>query len=321
MLATLAASLKPGPEADAVTIARLVCDPDSADALVVARSRLDVAVPAVQRRAFSLRLLDAVLRLDRRTPHKLAAEMLTDPDPLVKAMGAAADAFTGDQSQVGAAVGKLAATCDPDAVAWALRCASERHWQDASQIRAAVLGGVAARAPGSQLDPRLASMAVLAAAEIADDDPRSLDRPLAEALSNRDAILVQIILEGVLRSTHRAAGALVRQGAFEARPAGPWPTEQAAATALLVAVRHGEFTASPSERIDRLLTIARGERGAGGLSGVLRAQAAWLALRASGEDRVALTRILNDLPAPTADTPPSRSAPSAAQPSPTSSRP
>jgi hypothetical protein len=145
-------------------------------------------------------------------------------------------------------------------------------------------------------------MASLAVTSMGDDDPRALDRPLAEAMSVSDGPLTQIILEGVLRSTHDGIGAIVRQGAFEPRPAGPWPTNQAAALALLVAVRHGEFTADPAQRIARLSAIARGERGGDRLSGVLRAQAAWLALRASGEDRVALTRILSDLPAPLADT-------------------
>lgn len=321
VLGVLAASLKPGPEADAVTAARLVSSPHNAMALGAAKARLDVSVPADDRRAFSLRVLDAALRLERRTPRAVVAEMVTDPDPLVKAMGAAAAALGGDQTTVGTAVAALAHLGDPPTVAWALRCASERYWQDAREIRAGVLAGVAARPAGSVVDPQLAAMAAMASTELADDDPRSLDRPLAEALSAGDAPLTQIILEGVLRSTHERAGAVVRQGAFQARPAGPWPTTQAAATALLVAARHGEFTSDPVERIERLSAIARGEEGGSALSGVQRAQAAWLALRASGEDRVALTRILSDLPAPAADTPrpphtnpPSPSPPGAAAP-------
>ncbi|MBY0308448.1 MAG: hypothetical protein K2Q09_06875, partial [Phycisphaerales bacterium] len=162
--------------------------------------------------------------------------------------------------------------------------------------------GVASRPGAGPVDPRHAAAATLAATDLADDDPRSLDRPLAEALSKGDAALVQIILEGVLRSIHPDAGSLVRQGRFEPRPAGPWPDARAAATALLVAARHGEFTADPAERIARLSAIASAGPGSG-ISAVLRAQAAWLALRVSGEDRVALTRILNDLSAPPADTP------------------
>ncbi|HZW05650.1 MAG TPA: hypothetical protein VFF65_00890, partial [Phycisphaerales bacterium] len=249
--------------------------------------------------AFAVRLLDVVQRLGDRTPAPVVREMATDPDTLIKAIAAAAEAISRGEN-VGAAVGALARRGDPAAVGWALRFASERHWQDARTIRAAIIDGVARRPTGAAVDPRLLEMAVVAAAALCDDDPRSLDRPLAEALSAGDGPLARIVLEGALRSRNEGAGALVRQGAFDVRPAGPWPTNDAAALALLVSVRHAEFTADPAERIARLSAIARSERGA--LSGVIRAQAAWLALRESGEDRVALTRILSDLPLPSADT-------------------
>jgi hypothetical protein len=297
-----ASALKPGAAADAVTAARLLTTPGDPIVVRAARARLDIAVPAVDRAAFGVRVLDVALRLGTRTPRAVVGEMETDPDPLVKAIGVASAALAADGGTVGTAVGALARRGHVPTVEWALRCAAGRHWQDARTIRAAVIDGVARRSPGSSIDPQLSDMAVRAAESLCDDDPRSLDRPLAEALSAADGELTRIILEGALRSGHDKAGALVRQGAFEVRPTGPWPTVDAAALALLVAVRHNEFTADPSERIARLSAIARTDR-AGGLSGILRAQAAWLALRASGEDRVALTRILSDLPAPSADTP------------------
>ena len=299
-LTIAARGLQPGAPADAVAAARLLVSPGDAAVVSAARARLDIAAPLAERTAFAVRLLDVVQSLGGRTPAPVLREMATDPDPLIKAIAAAAEAISRDDN-AGAAVGALARRGDPATVAWALRFASERHWQDARTIRAAVIDGVARRPAGAAVDPRLSEMAVAAAAALCDDDPRSLDRPLAEALSAGDGSLTRIVLEGALRSRHQETGALVRQGAFEVRPAGPWPTGDAAALALLVSVRHGEFTADRPERIARLSAIARAERGT--LSGVVRAQAAWLALRESGEDRVALTRILSDLPLPSTDTP------------------
>lgn len=317
-LTLIAGALKPGPEADAVTAARLVASPADSAVIQAARARLDIAVPAPERKAFAQRMLDAALKLGPQTPAAILSEMTTDPDPLVKAMGTAAASLAGDQTTVGAAVAALARLGDPATVAWSLRCAAERHWQDARAIRMAVIDGIAKRSPGAAVAPQLSEMAALAVTSLCDDDPRSLDRPLAEALSASDGPLTRIILEGVIRSTRDSAGAIVRQGAFAARPTGPWPTNESAALALLVAVRHGEFTADPLERIERLSAIARGEGGGDRLSGVLRAQAAWLALRASGEARVALTRILSDLPTPVADTPGAVQPPPAPPPPPSS---
>lgn len=302
-LNAVANALKPGPELDAVIAARLIAAPGDDRVVEAAWQRLDIAVSLADRRAFAVRLLDVALRLNDRMPKSLIAEMGSDPDPLIKEIGAALGALAGDQSAVAAAVSALARRGHVPTVAWSLRCASGRHWQDARAIRSAVVDGVARRPAGSPVDPQLAAMAALAVTSLADDDPRSLDRPLAEAMSASDGQLTQIILEGVLRSTQSGAGALVRQGLFEARPVGPWPTSESAALALLIAVRHGEFTSDPVQRIARLSAIARGEEGGDRLSGVIRAQAAWLALRASGEDRVALTRILSDLPLPVVDTP------------------
>lgn len=301
-LQTAAGSLNPGAAFDAVSAAILLTTPDSPAAVSAALARLDIAVPLAERTAFAVRLLDVMMRLGKRTPRAVLAEMGSDPDPLIKAIAQVGEAFQSGEG-VGAAGAALARRGNPPTVAWALRCAAERHWQDAGLIRSAVIEGVAKRSPGSAIEPQLAEMATVAAASLCDDDPRALDRPLAEALSAADGPLVRIILEGALRGSNSGCGALVRQGAFEPRPAGPWPSAEAAALALLVAVRHQEFTAVPVERIERLTAIARGEMGGSGLSPVVRAQAAWLALRDSGEDRVALTRILSDLPAPSADTP------------------
>lgn len=296
-------ALRPGPAADSVVAAMLLTSPDLPDVVAAARARLDVSVPAPDRVAFGTRVLNVALRVGERMPASVVAEMTTDPDPLVKAMGTAAAALAAQDSAVGPAVAALVRRGHVPTVDWGLRCAAERHWQDASAIRAAVIGAVAARPHGALIDPRLAEMAVLAAARLCDDEPRDLDRALAEALSASDGPLTLIILEGALRSSHIGTGALVRQGAFEARPAGPWPDHEAAALALLVAVRHQEFTADPAERIAKLAAIARGDESNGGLNSVLRAQAAWLALRESRENRVALARILSDLPVPAADTP------------------
>lgn len=298
-----ASALRPGAAADSVAAARLLTSPELPEVVAAARARLDVSVAAADRAAFCTRILNVSLRAGERMPAAVVAEMLTDPDPLVKAMGVAASALAAREGAVGPAVAALVRRGHVPTVEWGLRCAAERHWQDASAIRAAVIAAVAERPRGASIDPKLAEMAVLAAARLCDDEPRDLDRALAEALSASDGPLTLIILEGALRSSHGRAGALVRQGTFEARPAGPWPDNETAALALLVAVRHQEFTADPAERIARLAAIARGGEGSGGLGSVLRAQAAWLALRESGENRVALARILSDLPAPAADTP------------------
>lgn len=302
-LGTLAKTLKPGPAAEAVAAALLVTSPEDNGVLNAAKARLDIAVPAQSRASFAVRFLDVSLKLGKATPRVIIAEMTTDPDPLVKSIGAVTHAIADDQASIGPSVAALALRGHVPSVAWALRCAAERHWQDSRTIRLAIVDGIAKRPKGSLVDPQLAAMAENAVTALVDDDPRVIDRPLGEAISAGDAVLVRIMLEGTLRSVHADAGALVRQGAFDARPAGPWPDKETAALALLVAVRHGEFASDPVERAGRLSAIARGEGGGAGLGGVLRAQAAWLALHASGEDRVALTRILSDLPAPAADTP------------------
>lgn len=298
-----ASALRPGAAADSVTAAQLITSPQLPEVIAAARARLDISVPAGERAVFGTRILHVALRVRGRMPASVVGEMTTDPDPLVKAMGSAAAALAEDTGAVGSAVAALVRLGHVPTVEWGLRCAAERHWQDASTIRAAVISAVAGRPRGAAIDPKLAEMAVLAAARLCDDEPRDLDRALAEALSASDGPLTLIILEGALRSSHIGTGALVRQGTFEARPAGPWPDHESAALALLVAVRHKEFTADPAERISRLAAIARGDAGTGGLSAVLRTQAAWLALRESGENRVALARILSDLPVPAADTP------------------
>ncbi|MCU0689580.1 MAG: hypothetical protein MUE97_07570 [Phycisphaerales bacterium] len=77
---------------------------------------------------------------------------------------------------------------------------------------------------------------------------------------------------------------------------GRWPDEVTAAMAVLISVRAEPQRAG--ELAERLagLAIGTGTEGdqakRGGLPEALRVQAAWLALRAWEEDRVALARIL-----------------------------
>lgn len=296
--------------ADEVLVAWLVCAAERQVPTQAIMARLEPTVSLPLRRAMTIQLLEAALLLQDELPQAIGERLMADTDATISTMGRAIHTISIGCGSTGEAIVALVQMTQSDpgvrvmSVGWGLRASGQRHWQDARNIRAAVLGvGLGATGGAGGEREMLGRLAADAASEIARDDPAALTEELALAVQARDARACGIILDGLLRSGRSEASEVVRGFGLEAAGTGGaggagvgrWPDEVTAAMAVLIAVRAEPQRAGElAERLAGLATGggARASDQGGDLPEALRVQAAWLALRAWEEDRVALARIL-----------------------------
>jgi hypothetical protein len=167
----------------------------------------------------------------------------------------------------------------PQTVAWALRAAHLLTAEETRAVRLATLEAARARGASAQA---LYALATEAAASLADNDPALLEARLSAAMHEGDARLAEALLAGALRSTNPAAGTLA-----EGRE---WPQGTLAALAALVAARHGIYEEGVDGAESR--NLAAVALGRGMLPDAFRLQAAWLAIKGSGQEQIVIARVL-----------------------------
>lgn len=226
-----------------------------------------------------LAVLEAGLAREQ-APSEVIDGLLADSEPLIKQMGDSMKAVLAGCGSAPIAMNALAESGHAPSAAWTLRAARKRTWQDAQAIRQGVIGSVTAKASREMIE-----CGAQAAGELCDDDPVSLRAPLEAALKAGETRRVQVILLGAAASRNaRACDALP-----ESEPV--WPDDVSSAVAAVLRARCSEPNDPQAKaRFEALATVAAGR---GNLSPVLRFQAAWQALRAIGDDRATLARVLS----------------------------
>src|SRR5690606_19077696 len=174
---------------------------------------------------------------------------------------------------------------DPATHAWALRAARRLDDAAARQVRLAVLGSVlGAHRARDDLRPA----AVGAAAALADSDPAALLAPLADALAEGDILAQRIILAGALRAANPEAARLGGPP-VPLRPLDDGPLVES--MAALLRTRHSASISAADFRILARTAVSEvSDAQDFTMPAALRVQAAWLALRARGQQRIALAR-------------------------------
>lgn len=254
---------------------------------------LEASADLGQRLRVALAVLEAAAvhsgageRLDvQRIPYVLYERLGQDADPLIRAIGAAVAALVEQPAQAGESLEALVET----AHAPSIRRLLERDERLPQEPRARLLSAVVRAERGWEtLEHR--ELMMMAAERLMRSPDAVWRRCLATALARRQATAVSFMLLAALRSgeSHGAAIAQVAQ------QAGGWPSQHTADIATLVLAAD---LARRGERIDAA-SAERAAALAGGahqLTAGLRAQAAWIALRATNQDRAALARILADV--------------------------
>lgn len=284
----------------AATLSRWTLTPQDAGITRLLGEQFESLPPASsQRVSMALAWLDAARLLEGRFPAELATVAQQDNSPVVAGIGRLLLAWSqqGDVSTPGA---QLARMGDPQVTEALLRVSQRLYFQQATTIRLAIvqhaLTTLGEKTPaGLQRFASTQPLVLQAATAVADNDPALLQAPLEGCLSTGNTLGVHLLLQGLLRSTS-AASVQVLQAATPAT--GKWPDETSSGLALLTVSRHQVAGGLAPETVEQLIAIARGQ---GNLPPALQAQAAWMALRALGEDRVALARLLVNLRGPSAD--------------------
>lgn len=228
-----------------------------------------------------LEALEAARLSEGRCPAELFDLPSADESALLKAIGAAGAAVVSGRGQAESALA-LIQQRHRQTMDWALRLAGMLSAAEARTLR---LGAVQAAAGVLKTQADLFEPAARAAAALAAESAGDWRNAVSMAVEENDEPLAIALLAGALRS-----GAPVSaEGLIPAESAGDCPT--AATLADLLRFR-GLPEPAPAD-FDRLAAIALG---AGGLPEAYRVQAAWLALKCRGEQRVALARVLAEGP-------------------------
>lgn len=286
----------------------LIIAPDHPGVLAAASHDLGYAADDGRERAadrvrIALAMLEAAAESPAQITRSLGALLGPDTDPFIAAVRAVLLALPKGEAHHRAALAEpvcaLVRQRYPRATEWALRFAKQCPHDEALAIRLAVVDQAASARTSAAL-----SLAASAAADIGDDDPALLRAALAGALKTDDRPLLFALLTGCLRSTNAGVAALLT--ADDGTPIR-WPDAACTALADLALARHAAQTTMTPQRCERIERIALGE---GDLPTAYRLQAAWLALKSRGQDRVALARLLADAPpAGEGGAPPARGTP------------
>ncbi|CAN5732873.1 hypothetical protein BH11PLA1_BH11PLA1_06210 [soil metagenome] len=247
--------------------------------------RLAPANDEAQRRAWALTVADAALEAGEAPPARVMALLSRDAAPDIRVLAAALNQALSVATR-GAPLEELGRTGSFDEVYWALRAAKKVGGPVAQRTRLAALNHERIAA-----EPGVAFLAEIAASEQIEEDAEPLAALLAQASEPR---VKRAIIAGGLRSGSANAGVLIAalRGGTGASGAGGASAPADRGTYLLaelLAARHAQDSADSGARSRRLAEIAL-ERA--DLPLTWRTQAAWLAVRLAGEDRLAIARVL-----------------------------
>jgi hypothetical protein len=224
------------------------------------------------------------------------AALKKDKNELVKAIGTvgaamekAGDKATDkDHEALRKSVLELVAERHLPTLDWAERSAKTFPPADAAAVRVALIEASRPREQNEGIKVGAYEVAVRAARAAADTDPGSLGPVLSSAAQRNDEATAAAVLYGALQSV--SPGAVDLAGLWEqAAGAGAPRALSASSLAKILRARHSD-NLTPAQG-DELASIARVGNG---LPEPARVQAAWLALRARGQDRTALARIMAD---------------------------
>jgi hypothetical protein len=228
--------------------------------------------------------LEVALGAPKECPAQVFAPMLADQSVLVRTIGAMGGALVREESVATAAMALVAQRHRPS-TDWVLELAEKRPPEEAGLIRLGVID-VAGGALKDQ--PDLFEPVARAAGAVARDLPDAWRDQVLAAIKAENETLAMAVLAGAFQVQNAAIGSIV-EGLLSPDRAGMMPTA-AALISLLRACHAPELGAG---EFDRLAAIAMGS---GSLPEAYRVQAAWLALKCRGEQRVALARVLADGP-------------------------
>lgn len=226
--------------------------------------------------ASTLRLTLAALHAADRVPPAMFDSISAAGEDLVRDLANAGRTVASDGASMSDALLTVIRTRYEPAIAWALDLADDLDTTTATAVRTVALReGAAGAEPGSALF----AQATRAATGIADDDPDAYGALLSEACASSDSWAVGALLLGGLSSGNEALPALASSVTC--------PDRETEALRAILAARRGDQIEPAT--LEKLREIAGGW---GGLSRVRRSQAAWLALRHSGDERSTLARLL-----------------------------
>jgi hypothetical protein len=233
-------------------------------------------------------------RQDKAAP--LAASYFTalkkDKNELVRSIGTVGGALekagTADDEALRKGVLALVAQRHLPTLDWTERAAKTFAPGDASAARIALIEAARPQGVSDGIKVGAYEVAVRAARAAADADPGALGPLLAKAAQDNDEATAAAILYGALQSVNPATVELA--GLWE-QAAGSGAARAMSAQSLAKILRARHATTMTPEQGEELAAIARIGNG---LPEAARVQAAWLALRARGQDRTALARIMAD---------------------------
>lgn len=225
-------------------------------------------------------------------PASYFAPLKKNKSELVKAIGAVGAACekagAGDDENLRKAVLALVAQRHLPTLDWTERAAKTFGLADASAARIALIEASRPVGPSDGIKVGAYEVAVRAARAAADADPAALIPLLVKAGEANDEATAAAILYGALQSVN--PGTVELPTLWEqAAGAGAVRAMSVQSLAKILRARHAQ-TMTP-EQGEELASIARIGNG---LPEPVRVQAAWLALRAKGQDRTALARIMAD---------------------------
>lgn len=266
----------------------LVVEPSGERAAALLQQEWKAAKDVAERTRLALATAGAALERDAGLPGSALQLLKKDSDPVIAALGAAAEATISKTGSASAFAALVASRSGP-ALGWALRACEKLP---ADEARATRLAMVTAALTGDEKVIEL--MASEAAHGLALTDPGALEAPLKAAIEKRDDPTAGRLLAAALRSNNAAATKLATVGRsfMDRQSTAPvWPSPGVEAIATMLTYRHATGKLSPAA-VEQLMQIATGS---GGLPESSRVQAAWIALKGSTDDKSALSRVLADL--------------------------
>jgi hypothetical protein len=281
-----------------------LCDPLSPDVQARLLQAAQADAPAGLARLALLMLEVARLAAERLDNTPAAADTLQEAvaalakadDPLARAAADVAHALLISCGSLPDTIDRLVALRHPPTLAWSLALARSRPFQDAQRIRLAVLL-TSAQAAGPNAPETIA-----AALALLDADPDAAADLLTEH-ANQPAALTALAAAALRAPAPAGPAFTAALDTFLSTSPLP-PDDPLRRLHVLLLVRHRPMPQSPAEQARLSDTLARIAVGEGDLPTVYQLQAGWLALRAAGEDRAALARLLaTDPPPPPAPAP------------------
>lgn len=200
--------------------------------------------------------------------------LAAESNELLSAMGRAGRAVALKQGAQDALL-DLVRLNHPPSIGWAVDSVKDLPAEHQPVIDRALIAG-AIEAPRSATVRRLALSP--AAVRLAESDPQAFAALVGESAAREDDVLCQTLLAGALRS--KAPTPPLPDSAVR------WPSAECRSLALLLKARFEP--ALGEDDLAALRLVALGSD----LSRLFRVQAAWLALRHAGQDRVCLAKVL-----------------------------